>query len=62
MKFIRILAAVLGFGSFLFGCFLSFASTNLSERSSGQTLAQAGATIIAGLLISLAILEKHGRK
>jgi ABC-type molybdate transport system permease subunit len=48
------LASILGFGSFLIGCFFSF-SPNLGEHRFGNTLAVAGAIIIAGLLISVAI-------
>ncbi len=54
MSGVRALASVLGFGSFLIGCFFSF-SPNLGEHRFGNTLAVAGSIIIAGLLISMAI-------
>lgn len=57
MAGLRTLAAVLGFGSFLVGCFFSF-SANPGEQNSGHTLALAGAVIIAGFLISAAVADK----
>jgi hypothetical protein len=61
MKMIRVLVGILGFGSFLIGCVFSL-SPNVGEQTAGRTLVQGGAMLIAGLLISLAILAKKGRE
>ncbi|MDQ3747708.1 MAG: hypothetical protein M3367_01645 [Acidobacteriota bacterium] len=61
MKVIRVLVGILGLGSFLIGCVFSL-SPNAGEHTIGRTLVQGGAMLIAGLLISLAILEKKDRK
>ena len=57
MGSLRVVTAVIGFGSFLFGCFLNF-SPNLGERLIGQTFTIAGAILIAGVVIGMAIVEK----
>ena len=57
MGSLRVVTVVIGFASFLFGCFLNF-SPNLGERSTGQTFAIAGAILIAGAVIGMAIVEK----
>jgi len=61
MKVIRVFVGILGFGSFLTGCVFSL-SPNIGEQTVGRTLVQGGAVLIAGLLISLAILAKKDRK
>ena len=48
---------MIGFASFLFGCFLNF-SSNLGDRIIGQTFALARAILIAGAVIGMAIVEK----
>jgi hypothetical protein len=58
MNALRIVAGILGFGSYLLGCLLS---SNSPERDFGRILVQGGAIIIAALLISLAISETHRR-
>lgn len=54
---VRMLASVCGFVGFIIGGLFSY-SSNPGEHNFGRTMAVAGAIIIAGLLIGLAISGK----
>ena len=56
MKTLRMVAGILGFGNYLLGCLLSY---NSPAYAVGPGLILAGAILIAALLISSSIAEKH---
>ena len=56
MKTLRMVAGILGFGNYLLGCLLSYDSPAVVV---GPGLMLTGAVLIAALLISSSIAEKH---